>query len=66
VESYSIVTKNISLNIREDAEGYIWFSSAKGVGRIDPLKSELILFTNANRKNKKQSLPVNFSIWKKK
>ena len=41
------------LNIREDAEGYIWFSSAKGVGKIDPLKSELILFTNTNRKNKK-------------
>jgi len=45
------------LNIREDAEGYIWFSSASGVGRIDPLKSELILFTNAKRKNKK--LPEN-------
>jgi ligand-binding sensor domain-containing protein/two-component sensor histidine kinase len=41
------------LNIREDAEGYIWFSSASGVGRIDPLKGELILFTNANRKKKK-------------
>ena len=41
------------LNIREDAEGYMWFSSGKGVGRIDPLKSELILFTNTNRKNKK-------------
>jgi len=41
------------LNIREDAEGYIWFSSASGVGRIDPIKSELNLFTNANRKNKK-------------
>jgi ligand-binding sensor domain-containing protein/two-component sensor histidine kinase len=41
------------LNIREDAEGYIWFSSAKGLGRIDPLKSELMLFTNANRKNNK-------------
>jgi len=41
------------LNIREDAEGYIWFSSGKGLGRIDPLKSELILYTNANRKNKK-------------
>ena len=41
------------LNIREDAEGSIWFSSGKGVGRIDPLKSELILFTNTNRKNKK-------------
>jgi ligand-binding sensor domain-containing protein len=27
------------LNIREDAEGYIWFSSAKGVGRIDHLKA---------------------------
>jgi len=45
------------LNIREDAEGHIWFSSASGVGRIDPIKSELILFTNANRKNKK--LPEN-------
>ncbi|HEX6845825.1 MAG TPA: two-component regulator propeller domain-containing protein [Chitinophagaceae bacterium] len=38
------------LNIREDAEGYIWFSSGKGVGRIDPQKNELILFNNANRK----------------
>ena len=26
---------------------------ARGVGKIDPLKSEMILFTNANRKNKK-------------
>ena len=41
------------LNIREDAEGYIWFSSSKGVGRIDPIKNELILFTNAKRKNTK-------------
>ena len=41
------------LNIREDAEGYIWFSSAKGVGKLDPAKSEVIIFTNAKRKNKK-------------
>jgi len=41
------------LNIREDAQGYIWFSSAKGLGRIDPVKNELILFNNANRKNRK-------------
>ncbi|HEX3168666.1 MAG TPA: ATP-binding protein, partial [Chitinophagaceae bacterium] len=47
------------LNIREDAEGFIWFSSASGIGRIDPLKNELILFTNAKRKNKK--LPENES-----
>lgn len=42
-----------ALNLREDAEGYVWFSSAKGVGRIDPLKNEVVLFTNAIRKNKK-------------
>ena len=41
------------LNIREDAEGYIWFSSAKGVGKIDPVKNELTLFTNDKRKGKK-------------
>lgn len=41
------------LNIREDAEGFIWFSSGKGVGRIDPVKNELILFNNAKRKIKK-------------
>ena len=41
------------LNIREDADGYIWFSSAKGVGRIDPVKNELTLFTNDKRKGKK-------------
>jgi signal transduction histidine kinase/ligand-binding sensor domain-containing protein len=41
------------LNIREDAEGYIWFSSGKGVGKIDPEKNELVLFTNAKRENKK-------------
>ncbi len=41
------------LNIREDAEGYIWFSSSKGVGRIDRIKHELTLFNNIKRKNKK-------------
>ena len=41
------------LNIREDAEGFIWFSSGKGVGRIDPSKNDLVLFNNAKRKNKK-------------
>lgn len=46
--------KNIfPLNIREDAEGYMWFSSGKGLGRIDPVKNELVLFTNALRKNQK-------------
>ena len=38
------------LNIREGADGYIWFSSEKGVGRIDPVKNELQLFTNDTRK----------------
>ena len=41
------------LNIRESADGYIWFSSSKGLGRIDPVKNELIMITNASRKNKK-------------
>ncbi len=45
------------LQIREDGEGYIWFSSAKGTGRIDPVKNELTLFTNEKRKGKK--LPDN-------
>jgi signal transduction histidine kinase/ligand-binding sensor domain-containing protein len=41
------------LNIRESADGYIWFSSGKGIGRIDPIKNELIIINNAKRKNKK-------------
>jgi len=41
------------LNIREDAEGYIWFSSGKGVGKLDPAKNEVTIITNSKRKNTK-------------
>ena len=47
------MNKIYPLHIREDAEGYIWFSSGKGVGRIDPVKNELVLFNNAGRKKTK-------------
>ena len=41
------------LVIREDAEGYIWFSSSKGLGRINPHTNELVMFANDKRKGKK-------------
>ena len=47
------LNKIYPLNIREDAEGYIWFSSSKGLGRIDPVKNELVLFDNTKRKKTK-------------
>src|SRR6185295_3063652 len=43
----------IALNIREDAEGFIWISSAKGPASIDPLKNEIVFFDNSKRKGKK-------------
>ncbi len=41
------------LNIREDAEGFIWISSAKGPARIDPLKNEIVFLVNSKRKGRK-------------
>lgn len=41
------------LTMREDGEGFIWFSSGKGVGRIDPEKNELVLYRNEKREGAK-------------
>jgi ligand-binding sensor domain-containing protein len=39
--------------VRQDAEGFIWATSEKGLVRIDPVKSEAVFFDNNKRKGKK-------------
>jgi ligand-binding sensor domain-containing protein len=39
--------------VREDAEGFIWGTTEKGLVRIDPNKNEAVYFNNSKRKGKK-------------